>query len=495
MLQKLLNNIKQNSTLKEFCVNSFWSIVGTFISKFLLFLIWIFVAKILKATLYGEFSIIRSTTMLFADFVASGIGLLGTNYIAKFYPHDMSKVGRLMGLFNLFSFSFGLILFAIAWIFSDAISENMLHRPDLMIYLQASSIVILISAINNNQYGILRGFNQYKVISKLNLLQILFSFPVYFIGTYYYSLKGAVFAYVFYNFIACLFARFELKKIFRRFQIKPIYKHCLREGKTILSFVLPYIISGFVVAFLSWYNETRLVSVPDGYSQMGYYSIINVLLLIIIGIAFMVCIPFVSMMSKYRNSSSIFLLEKLNLFLPLQVALCISVPFMLFPEIVTWIYGSAYTLENIRLISNYMFFFAFLRVYRQAIDRFVAVKEKTWLYFGDSVTFSLLSILFFYLFYDYGVEGFVWGQTISYVLVVLLFLPLYVKLKILPSHIVKDSYFGVLFTIPVVVFLLSLEDFSLGYRFIICFVVLALNLYFFSRRYLLKLNRYANNNC
>lgn len=487
MIQNLWNRIKQNAVLKDLALNSLWSIIGTFISKVLLFLIWIFVAKLLKASGYGEFSIIRSTTMLFADFVGSSIGLAGTNYIAKYYLSDIKKVERLIGLFNVFSFIFGCVFFILSWLFSEFISVNMLHKPELAIYIQASSIVILIASINNNQYGILRGFNQYKTISKINLLQIVFSFPVYYIGTYFFSLQGAVFAYVFYNLIVCVFARIELRIFFNRLKIKPSYKDCIVEGKTVLAFVLPYIISGFIVAFLTWYNETKLVAIPGGYSQMGYYSIINVMVLIVIGVSFMVCIPFVSMMSKYQNSNSSILLEKLNIFLPLQVALLIAVPLMLFPEIIYWLYGSSYTIENIRQISNYMFFFVFLAVYRQAVARFVAVKERTWLYLADSVTFALLAVILFAYFYKNGVAGFVWGQTIAYITVVILFLPLYVKFHILPVYVMKDSYLKVLFGILVLAFLSSFLDISILIRVALCFIVLGGNLYWFKKRYLISI--------
>lgn len=128
MIQNLWNKIKQNVALKDLVLNSLWSIVGTFISKVLLFLIWIFVAKLLKANGYGEFSIIRSTTMLFADFVGSSIGLAGTNYIAKYYQNDIKKVERLVGLFNVFSFVFGFFFFILSWTFSESISINMLHK-------------------------------------------------------------------------------------------------------------------------------------------------------------------------------------------------------------------------------------------------------------------------------------------------------------------------------------------------------------------------------
>jgi len=473
--------------LKELFASSFWSIVGTFISKVLLFLIWILVAKILQAKLYGEFSIIRSTTMLFADFVGLSIGAAGTNYIAKYYQDNNVKVEKLIGIFNVFSFTFGFVLFILSWSFSDIIAIKMLNKPELIGYLKASSVVILVSSINNNQFGILRGFNQYKCISKVNLLQIICAFPVYYLCTYFYHLQGAVFAYIFYNVIICVFARIELKKILKKNKLKPSLKKCMVESRMVLAFILPYIASGFLVAFLSWYNETRLVSVPDGYVQMGYYSIINVMVLIVIGVAFVVCIPFVSMMSKYRESTSVFLLEKLNILLPLQISLLISIPLMLFPEIIAWIYGKSYRIGNISQISNYMFFFTFLGVYRQSLARFVAVKEKTWLYFVDSVTFALLSVFLFSCFYKYGVLGFVWGQTISYTLVVLLFFPLYLKYKVMPRHLIKEPFFFVLFFFSTFVFFCSFFDLSFLVRFIIYIGCLAANLYLFYKKYVLKI--------
>lgn len=487
MMHALINKIQHHRVLRELLANSFWSIVGTFISKILLFLIWIFVAKILQAKLYGEFSIIRSTTMLFADFVGSSIGVAGTNYIAKYYQRDNMKVEKLIGIFNVFSFTFGFVLFIFSWLFADIIAIKMLNRPELIGYLKVSSIVILVSSINNNQFGILRGFNQYKCISKINLLQIVCAFPVYYLCTYFYHLKGAVFAYIFYNVIICIFAKFEVKKILKENKLNPSLRECMVESKMVLSFILPYIASGLFVAFLSWYNETRLVSIPNGYVQMGYYSIINVMVLIIIGVAFMVCIPFVSMMSKYQKSTNIILLEKLNILLPLQVALLISIPLMLFPEIISWIYGVSYDIADISRISNYMFFFTFLGVYRQGLARFVAVKEKTWLYFVDSVTFALFSVFLFFYFYKYGVLGFVWGQTISYILVVLLFFPLYLKYEVMPHHLIKEPFFFILFFFSAFVFLCSFFDLSFVTKFIICIVCVATNMFWLYKKYISKI--------
>ena len=214
---KNVSNISKNTALVDLVQSGFWSVIGTLISKFLLFLIWIFVAKILKATLYGEFSIIKSTTILFSDLVGVSLGAAATNYIAKYHQKNNGNiVEKLIGVFNSFSLFFGLLLCLLSLVFANFIAENILQRTDLTIYIKASSLVILFASINNNQLGILRGFNQYKIISKINLLQIIFAFPVYYLGTYFFSLKGAIFGYVFYNFIICLLARAQICKFLKK---------------------------------------------------------------------------------------------------------------------------------------------------------------------------------------------------------------------------------------------------------------------------------------
>lgn len=486
---KIKSLINRSDVTKDFVSNSFWSIIGTFVSKFLLFFIWIMVANILKDKLYGEFSIVRSTTMLFADFVGTSIGAAGTNYIAKYFRKDYLKLGRLIALFNAISFGLGFILCLLLLTFSSVITNEVLNNQELLLYIRISALVVLVSSVNCNQIGILQGLGEYRLISKINLVQIIFSFPVYFLGTYFFSLKGAVLSFVFYYVISFLYARLQLVKLYSKYNISPDYNNYKSELNEILKFVLPYIFSGLITASLSWYNETQLVNVSDGYSQMGYYSVINVIVLMVIGVAFTVCIPFVGLMSKYRDAGSVANLEKLNMIMPMQIALFVSVPLILFPEILTAIYGESYSPDMLKSISNFMFLTAFLLVYRQAVARFVAVKEKTWLYLCDSFLWALLSVIFFALLVDFGILGFVVARTASYIVSILVFLPFYIHHRIIPKHLVKDRFLRILFIIPFLVFAVTFLDLNLYLRILVCTAVYVLNLslIYYELRHKLKL--------
>lgn len=486
MINILKEYINSNNALKDLALNSFWSIVGTLISKVLLFLIWVFVAKLLQATLYGEFSIIKSTTVLFADFVGISIGAAGANFVAKHYQSNTTKLNKIIGVLNTFAYTFGFILFLISILSSHYIAENLLEKPELASYLQTCSIVIFLSSVNNNQLGILRGLNLYKKISAINLLQIIFAFPVYIIATYFFSLKGAVFAYVFYYVVICIFSGIEVNKVLNRYNIIPSYRNFKYESKIVSSFILPYVISGVVVALLSWYNETRLVIMEGGYKMMGYYSILNVIFLMIIGVSTMVCTPFVSIMSKYRYSPDSSLLERLNMNIPLQVTMIVVIPLILIPEIVQLIYGRSYSIEYIRQISSFIFFNAFLAVYRNNIARYIAVKEKTWLYLFDSISFAILTVLLFRLLYKFGIQGFVISQTIAYVVVVLLFFPLYIKMKIIPYSLLKDFSFQSSFLIILVIFSISFINIHILIRISLCLIIILLAGYIIFKGYLRK---------
>lgn len=304
--------LTSNQAIGELFSYSFWSILGTLISKVLLFCIWIVVARLLLAEKYGEFTIIRSTTLLFADFVGFSFGIAATKYIAQYFGHDNDKVKRLMGAFLFYGVILGVLLSLLLYFAAEWICIKLLNAEYLTNLLKCTSVVMLVSTLNNSQLGILRGFNLYKEITYINVIHILCSFPVYVLGTYFGGLSGAVIAYIWYNVIICILAQYVIRKFCKTENIEPVYKGINREFQVILKYALPYFFSMLLTMFAQWYNESKLVSIGgQGFTQLGYYSAVNVIQTMVIGITIMLCVPFVSMMSKYNKQKESFVLEKL----------------------------------------------------------------------------------------------------------------------------------------------------------------------------------------
>lgn len=431
---------KLNTPYIELLSNSFWSVVGTVSAKFLLFLVWIFVARVLSPELYGEFSIIKSTTLLFADFVGMSFAIAAIKYIAE-YSVDKVKLGRLIGFFLQTGVIVGIISCLLVFFLSDKICVYLLKAERLKELLQASSLVLFVSTLNSVQLGILKGLNNYRIAAKINLLQVVVSVPVFVFGTICWGLKGAVSAYIFYNVIVCFLAQYEIRKMCKERAIVPTFTHLSNEVKLIFNYVLPYLCSTLVTVVTQWYNETRVAALGnEGFVQLGYYSAINVIQTTIISLAVVVCAPFVPIMAKYKkDASSIVTLNKLNTLVPLYISMLIAIPLMLFPQIITIFYGKDYATHEVYLLTVVIVLYSVLMIYRQAVARLVAVYELQWIYLLDSVVLSVSFVVGFKLLYSWGIFGLTCTFLVSYLLSCLIFTPVYVRKGLITKDIFKDK--------------------------------------------------------
>lgn len=431
---------KLNTPYIELLSNSFWSVVGAVSAKFLLFLVWIFVARVLSPELYGEFSIIKSTTLLFADFVGMSFAIAATKYIAE-YSGDNIELARLIGFFILIGVILGVISCLFVLLLADKICVYLLKAEHLKSLLQASSLVLFVSTLNSVQLGILRGLNKYKIVARINLVQIVVSIPVFVLGTICWGLKGAVFAYIFYNVIVCFLAQQEIRKMCKQRTIKPTFKHLSKEVKLIFSYILPYLCSILVTVVAQWYNETRVAALGnEGFVQLGYYSAINVIQTTIISLAVVVCAPFVPIMAKYKKDvSSIENLNRLNTLVPLYISILIAVPLMLFPQIITIFYGKDYATHEMYLLTVVIVLYSVLMIYRQAVARLVAVYELQWIYLLDSVVLSASFVVGFKMLYSWGIFGLTCTFLISYLLSCLIFTPVYVRKGLITKDLFQDK--------------------------------------------------------
>src|SRR5450759_4260385 len=95
-----------------FFVNSFWAILGSFISKGINFASIVWIARILGPGIFGEYNVIQTTVGMFGTVSGLGLGLASTKLIAEWREKDIHKVGRIIGTLYLLSFLVSLFVAA-----------------------------------------------------------------------------------------------------------------------------------------------------------------------------------------------------------------------------------------------------------------------------------------------------------------------------------------------------------------------------------------------
>ena len=406
--------------------------------------------------------------------------IAATKYIAE-YSFNIPKLGNLIGFFIMVGAIMGIIAFLLVFFLSEKICIHLLKAEHLTPFLKASSLVLFVSTLNNGQIGILRGFNKYKIVAKVNLLQIIISLPFFIIGTIYWGLKGAVAAYIIYNVVICFIAQYEIRKICRVYNIVPSFRHITDEVKVVFNYILPYLISIFTTILAQWYNETRVAALGGaGFVQLGYYSAINVIQTTIISFSVVVCSPFVPIMAKYkRDASSISILNKLNMLIPLYVSMLMAIPLMLFPQIINIFYGDEYATRDMYALTVIIASYSVLIIYRQAVARLVAVYEFQWLYMLDSFILSVSFVVGFRLLYSYGVMGLTYTFLISYILSFVIFTPIYIINGVIQKDIFRNKLLWILIVSIVVSGCMFFSNCSICIRVLFLLIIVAVFVYYF----------------
>lgn len=274
-----------------------WSLVGSFISRGLGLLAWILVGRLLGTREYGELGVVQSTIGLFGAVAGFGMGMTATKYVAEFRTSDQAKAGRIIGIGNLTTWTFGGLMAIALAIFAPWISTTMLASPQLADLLRIGSLLLLLGAVTSAQSGVLTGFEAFRAVAKINLTIGVLSFPLLLAGAFLWGVAGAVWAMIFVSFIGTLLFWLEVRAQVLKFGVQVSYRRCLSESSIFWKFNVPGVIIAILSASAGWAGVAMLVQYPEGYSDVGVYNAITRIKLMPEALAGMILAPILPILS------------------------------------------------------------------------------------------------------------------------------------------------------------------------------------------------------
>lgn len=433
MIIKLISRIKKSKDLKELTINSFWSLLGAFISKGLLFFAWILVARILGKEANGQVGMIRSTINLFLIFVGSGLSLTTTKYIPQFLGVNDIKTSRIISLTYAISFSFGLILSVILFTLSPLISSNILNNPNLSGTLRIGAILLFINSLNSVSLGCLQGLKKFKVITLLTSINgVVILFFVYF-GSLYYGIDGAFVGLTISAFTLMIAYFIKLKDTFKVKKIE-FRKDFLKEIDTLKRFTAPAILAGVMVVPFKWGTDAIMVNTSDGYQELGLFAAIILFQTFLIMATEVVNAPMITLMSKKEVSKDV---SKVNIIVPWFVGVLTVLPIMLFPNFFGQIFGDEYSMDN-NYIPTLMLVLitTVIMLFKQGIARIMVVNNLMWFSFFSNLIWGLTLIGVLYFSTMKTSISLALSFLVAYSVNLLIILPVYLIKNIVPKKLI-----------------------------------------------------------
>ena len=450
---------------------------GSMISRGLLFLAWVIIARILGQEHYGEYGLIRNTVMMFATFAGSGMGQAATKFVAEFFHKDRIKAERIAALITRIGTITGSTIFIIAFLLSPYIAENTIHAPWLVNEFRVASLVLLFSTINSVQVGVLEGLGLFKKVASINTINGIISLPLFVLGAYYGGVYGSVIAYCLSIMLLCVLSSWHIRKQKLSGHFAFNYKDCWQERKIILVFILPALLGGIVVLPIKWVTDVLLVN-SSGFSQMGVFTAAMTINIIINSIAVMLNSPFLNIISKTKGSGSL-RLERLNIFVPWLIGILFAFPLIMFPDLGGLVFGKEYAGRQFNQVFIFIIVYTLVLMYKQGFGRLFALHNLQWIALLSNAIWGGSLVVSFLLIKSLGAVGLSISYVIATIFSTIIVYPYIIKKGYISYQFVISPFVIVIWVITAILVLFALLNFSVLLNIVIFSILFSSTLYLF----------------
>ena len=271
-LQALKARVEASPLGYRLARGAFWSLAGSFISRGLGLIAAILVGRMLGKDDYGALGIIQNTIGMFGALAGFGMGLTANKHVAEFKRADPARAGRIIGAASALAWLTSSVMAIVLFVAAPWLATHTLAAPQLGGLLRLGALLLLLGGINGAQTGALSGFENFKVIARINLIAGLLSFPLMLVGAYYWNLTGVVWSLIVVQLLNCVLCSQAVRSEAARFLIPIRLKNTAEDRRLFWTFSMPAVLTGVLNSFIAWGASALVVNQAGGYGDMGIYN-------------------------------------------------------------------------------------------------------------------------------------------------------------------------------------------------------------------------------
>lgn len=394
--------------------------VAGFISKALLIVASIIIARSADKSYFGAYAFVLSSAYLVSNISAFGLNTYATKLVSESIScrSDVRKLVLDIELIAILLSGLGVL---VMFVWSGQIMSGFAEiegATDLLMYGLVFTFAISMSSVYS---AILLGLSSFKSVAKSNLLTAILGFSLQMAALPKYGVLGSILGLGIANLAGVLYMHFSIRNVMKFIEY-PAADFLIRfqSIKKIVIESLPVFLSGLMVNPVNWFAGYLLTMTPNGANQMASFGLANqwkIAILFVPGILASIAMP--KMVSLFNSGSRVELVEftKINLFVNAVIGIAFVGIAAAASNYLTEIYGPAY--RNDRLVFVGMSVISALMMVNNVVGLIITCVNKVWIGFGFNCAWALFTMFFLWLFVwdlNEGVLGVVYAFILSYTL-------------------------------------------------------------------------------
>jgi O-antigen/teichoic acid export membrane protein len=284
---------------------------------------------------FGGYGIIQNTVGMFGVFAGMGLGLTATKYVAELRLADRDRAGRIIALTTAIALVTAATAATLLFAFARPLAAGILNAPYLSTELRIAAAGLFLNALCGAQTGVLAGFEAFRSIARVKLIQGLLAFPITVAAVLLWGLAGAVAGLAASAALGWALNHVAIRAECRLNEVPIRWEGFWAERSILWKFSVPTVLGGVMASPAMWGASALLANQPRGYLEMGLFSAANQWRTAVAFLPSLLAQPLLSMLSNMgslENAASFRKLLRANLLLSFAfsasvaalVALCSS---------------------------------------------------------------------------------------------------------------------------------------------------------------------------
>jgi len=249
-----------------------WAFISLAISSLVHFLLRVVLGRELGASGLGLYTLVFTIYMFGMQFAAFGIGAALTKYVAE-HNENVKKIREFVSSGLIGSFSSGLIMGVLVYLFSNVIAINIFHSPEMVHLLKMTAVCFPFIALQKTALGTLNGLRKMNCFALVNIIQnfSVFALSIILVILFKMNVTGAVLGFVVPTIFVSLFSLYFIKDFFE--VPSKLFDTVSRE----LSWFGFYVVLTNSVGLILVQIGSLLIGYFMDETEVGYYAVAVVL--------------------------------------------------------------------------------------------------------------------------------------------------------------------------------------------------------------------------
>lgn len=410
---KAINEINQNKIYNRIIKALIFGAGGAVISKGILMIFNIIVARITTSSQYGIYSIINNTVQTFTIFAGAGLGATLSRYVALYREKNKPMAGIMIKTLLTFNLITSIIVVVFVYVFSDKLSNLISQSVNISNYLKLTSIIILFTSLSLVFQNILQGFENYNRIALYQLISSIIMLISGTVLTINFKTTGAVLSLLILNVLTFMFFYITTKKTLNENQIKQSFQINDVVKKSIKNVALPAFLASIFVVPIIWVTNSMFTKI-NGYSDFAAFSVCFQWFTILnyIPQQFGQVKPIFTQLYDNKNMKEFKKVTREMIIFSALFSFLTATIIAIFSSLILKTYGNYYLNYNVAFIIMLIASVVY-SIQSQFGSIFYAI-GKIWMSFILNVIWAIIFVLSFLLLGSKGVIGYALTYLISY---------------------------------------------------------------------------------